>query len=174
MRSRSRPSLYKKAEQLASRQNSTPIELAEALWHAEQREPGSVAEIVRGTDLGRRKAFYLLKVWERFAEQDISKEDLVKAGWTKLAVIAKHPDEGLDKKWVDLAPEVTVIELEAAIVQKRHREKPKPSSILLRLSPAQYKVFSAVLTKFGAKPPKRGKGLTLKEQALTRALRELL
>lgn len=175
VRSRSRLSAaYKKAEELATRANAAPIELAEALWEAEQQEPGSLKRLVDNNGLGLRKAYYLLGIWERFAQQNISREVLVDAGWTKLSIIAKHPNKGNDEGWVDLAQRNTVNELEAAFLHGSPQDKPKPHSILLRLSPVQYKVFAAVLSKYGAKPPKKGKGLVNKEQALTRALRELL
>lgn len=175
MRSRSRLSAaYRKAEELATRANAAPIELAEAIWVAEQQEPGSLKRIVDNTGLGLRKAYYLLGIWERFANQNISREVLVDVGWTKLSIIAKHPNEGIDEGWVDHGQRYTAKELEAFLLQGGPQDKPKAHSILLRLTPSQYKVFAAVLPKYGAKPPKRGKGLVNKEQALTRALRDLL
>ena len=50
---------------------------------------------------------------------------------------------------------------------------PKAHSIHLRLTPRQYKVFETALLKFGAKRPKKGRGLVNKENALTKALRAL-
>jgi hypothetical protein len=172
MTSRRRSSAYRKAQGLAKCPNPTPIDLAEALWQAEQEEPGSLKAICEDTGLGTRKAYYLLEIWERFSGLNIQKRLLVDVGWTKLALMAKHSAPGMEPTWLDLAQRHTVKELEAMLKEGPH-EKLKAHSTLLRLSPSQYKVFATVLPKFGAKPPRRGKGLMNKEQALTRALRQI-
>jgi hypothetical protein len=175
VRSRSRLSAaYRKAEELATRKNAAPVELAEALWEAEQREPGGLRSLSESTGLGLRRAYYLLGIWDRFAHLHMPKWLLVDVGWTKLALVAKHSPPGMERSWLDLAQRNTVKELETAFLHGGQRDGPKAHSILLRLTPSQYKVFSAVLPKYGAKPPKKGKGLVNKELALTRALRELL
>lgn len=157
---------------LVDRPDSAPLELAEALWRAENEEKGSIARIVDETDLGRRKALYLKKVWERFAGQKIPRRLLVEVGWTKLALIESLTEPGVDLAWLDLAQRNTVKELEA-ILRGGGQDKPKSHSVLLRLSPRQYKTFASVLLQHGAKPAARGRGLRNKEAALMKAIGKL-
>lgn len=161
----------KRAKELASQQNVTPIELAGALWDAEKKTPGSLAEIIEKTKLGRRKAYYLVAVWKRFAGLNISKKTLAAVGWTKLAIVAKHAAVGEERAALDLALQTTAKDLPAVL--RGETPKRKMHSILLRLGPKNYREFAAVLQQFGATQPERGKGLVNKERALMNALRAI-
>lgn len=167
-----RSSAVGKAKQLAMVRNAAPIDLAEALWKADQTEPGSVAEIIEETGLGRRRAYYLLQVWDRFAQAGYSKAELAEVGWTKLAIVAKYLPPGMEAAGYDLAQRNTAQQL-PVILQGGSQSLPRPHSVLLRLTPSQYKLFAAVVLKHGATPAKKGKGLANKERALIRALRQL-
>lgn len=160
------------ARELVLRPDSTPLDLAEALWRAEKQKKGNIARIVEETGLGHRKALYLKKVWQRFAGQDIPRHLLVDVGWTKLALIESLTDPGADLGWLDLAQRNTVKELDA-ILRGGRQDKPKAHSVLLRLSPRQYRTFASVLLQYGAKPAAKGRGLKNKEAALIKALSEL-
>jgi len=159
----------RKAKALAQRRDSSPFDLAEALWCAEREGKGSIARIVEETGLGSRRARYLRKVWGRFAGQGIDRDLLEDVGWTKLALIESLTSPGVDPGWLDLAQRNTVKELDA-ILRGGRQDKPKAHSVLLRLSPRQYKTFASVLLQFGAKPAKKGRGLRNKEAALMKAL----
>jgi hypothetical protein len=162
-----------RAKALANQINATPIDLAEALWEAEQAKPGSVRRMIEdgATRLKYRRARYLLNVWDRFAGLNEPRDILVNAGWTKLALIARYSEPGVEEGWLELAQpgRSTAKQLEDQL--KGHSaDKPKGHSILLRLSPAQHRTFVKVLLKFGAKPARNGKGLAGKERALAKAL----
>ena len=92
-----------KAIELAERINVAPIDLAEALWKAEQRNPGCLQEIIADTGLGRRKAYYLLSIWDRFAQLGFPRGLLAEVGWTKLAIVAKYAGPGAEAGWLDLS-----------------------------------------------------------------------
>ena len=170
------PPALKRIVTLANQTNATPIALAQALWEAEQAKPGGVREIVQGggTNLKYRRARYLLQVWNRFANLDIPREALVRAGWVKLSLIARYSEPGVEAGWVELAQpgRSTAKQLEYRL-KGQLGDKPKGHSILLRLSPAQYRTFRKVLLQFGAKPAKKGAGLVGKERALTKALSQV-
>jgi hypothetical protein len=157
------------ARMLATRPNVAPLELAEALWQAEQRMPGSMKAVVAQTGLSLRKAYYLLSIWERFAALNVSQVLLAEVGWTKLAMIARICAKGDEMEALELARHTTTREL-PRILQGGRRDRPRRHSVLLRLSPTQYEVFAQALTKFGATTAKKGKGLIGKERALIKAL----
>jgi hypothetical protein len=135
-----------RAKRLAASKNSTPIDLAEALWKTERANPGTLGEIISETGLGRRKAYYLMQVWDRFADLEVPRWLLVNVGWTKLALVAKYSEPGAELGWLDLAQRNTAKELEA-VMKGGAADRPKAHSVLLRLTPTQYKVFAAVLLK---------------------------
>lgn len=161
----------RRARRLAAQPKAAPVDLAEALWKAEKARPGSLRKIVDETGLGLRKAYCLVKMWERFAHLDLSRALLAEVGWTKLTLIATYAPVGTEATWLELAKSggSTAKELESRLkgagwgAQKAH-------SVLLRLTPTQYKTFARVLQEFGARPARKGKGLVDKERALIKAL----
>ena len=155
------------------RKNSTPIDLAKALWEADQEEPGSLQAIVNKTDLGRRRAFYLKQIWARFADLDIDRSLLVDLGWKKLSLVAKWSKPGKERRGLKLAQDYTSRELEM-ILRGGTAEMAEAHSVLLWLDPPQYKVFADVLLKFGATYAGKSKALVGREEALTQALGTIL
>jgi hypothetical protein len=175
-----RPSaVLKKVLKLADSVNENRIELALALCELEEAKSGSVAELVRTRPRERRKLYYLLDVgkWLRLTRESMSRYAAI--GWTKLAILAEHasnhPAKVSARKGLTYAEQCTAKELPAVLDGAPLPEKGKKShhSIHLRLTPTQYKVFETALLKFGAKRPKKGRGLVNKENALTKALRAL-
>ena len=166
-------SALNRARRLAGRPSTASLELAEAIWKAEQARPGSLRRLVAETGLGLRKAYYLRKIWERFAHLDVSRERLAEVGWTKLTLIATYAPSGAEARWLDLATTgATAKELESRL-KGAGWGKPKAHSVLLRLSPSQYRTLAGMLQKFGARPARKGRGLVDKERALMRALERL-
>jgi hypothetical protein len=159
--------------ELAVQKNSTPIDLAEALWNADQEEPGSLQKVVNETGLGRRRAFYLKKIWGRFADLDIDRSLLVELGWKKLSLVAKYSPAGKERRGLKLAQKHTSRALEM-ILRGGTADMAEAHSVLLWLDPPQYKVFADVLLKFGATYAGRSKALVGREEALTHALGTIL
>jgi hypothetical protein len=157
------------AAELALRPHVADLELADALWRAEQAAPGSLMRVVELSGLGRRKAYYLVAIWRRFATLPVERALLAKVGWTKLAIIARQVPAGEELSALDMARTTTTRDL-PRVLRGGRRDRPKRHSVLLRLSPTQYRVFAQALAQFGAEPPKKGRGLVGKERALIRAL----
>ena len=164
----------KRARRLAEQPSSASIDLAEALWNAERAEAGSVRQLVVDTGLGSRKAYYLLKMWGRFAQLGVPREQLAEIGWTKAALIASYAPPGTEANWLGLAKTegVSVKDLEGRL-RGGGWGKPKGHSVLLQLSASQYRTFARVLQQFGAMPARKGKGLVDKERALIKALGQI-
>lgn len=171
--------LMRKIQRLAATDDS-PFELAEAVWEAralpKPPEGGrpTFADLVEITKLSRRTLNYLISVWERFGNLNISKDRLARVGWTKLAIIAEHCDPGDELQALNVAQTCTAKELPALL--KGARPRAKKRTVLLRLDERQYKVFERVLLAHGAKRPKKGRkdfALAGKEAALTKALRQI-
>lgn len=157
------------AREIARRPDVSALELAEALWRAEQLGPGSLLKVVEETGLGRRKAYYLISIWSRFASLGIAKSELAEVGWTKLAIIARHAGPNQEKGAIALGKSVTARDLPRLLMGGR-TDRPPRHSVLLSLSPTQYRIFSNILRRFGATAPRKGKGLVSKERALIKAL----
>ena len=167
----------REVEQLLAAPNENPIELAMKLTVLEEEEPGSIEEFAESGPVSRRKLYYLVNIWRTLGHLPVSQ--LAAIGWTKLSVIAPHikaHEEGEKRDALILqalsdAKNYTARELPAIL--KGEKPTPKAHYFHLRLTPRQYKVFETALLKFGAKRPKKGRGLVNKENALTKALRAL-
>jgi hypothetical protein len=157
------------AAELALRPHVADLELADALWRAERAAPGSLMRVVALSGLGRRKAYYLIAIWRRFVDLPVERAWLARIGWTKLAIIARQVPAGEEHAALEIACTTTTREL-PRVLKGGRRDRPKRHSVLLRLSPTQYRVLAQTLTQFGAQTPKTGRGLVGKERALIRAL----
>jgi hypothetical protein len=163
---------FEKALRTAKAPKLAQIELAEALWKAERQKPGSLKDIATETGMSLRKAYYLFELWDKFADLKVNRDLLVDVGWTKLAIVAKHLQPGMELAFLDLAQRNTAKEL-PAILLGGSQDLDKARSVQLRLTPTQYKTFEAVLRKFGAKSAKNGHGLVNKEKAIMRIVNKM-
>ena len=164
--------LRRRARALAVARDATPIDLAEALYEAEQAAPGAIQELIEDGVIRQRRAYYLKSIWARLVDLQIPKARLVKIGWTKLAVIVSKCPEGDELEWLQIAEEGTPA---ADLVRAaKGKDEAARHSILLRMTDAQHKVFEKALRRFGAVRGRTGRGLTKKEAALTLALKEVL
>ena len=166
--------LRKRVQALASKDDDSKIELAEALSDLRDlpRPPDgdrpTLDELVDLTELSKRAVCYLLKVWLTFSDLGIPRDRLARIGWTKLAVIAESCEPGEEEQALAIADTCTVKELPALL--KGRRRKKKPRTVQLRLTKRQHDHFETVLLAHGARRPKKGWGLSGKEKALMKAL----
>jgi hypothetical protein len=173
---RTAAALMKRAQTLAAKGDDSMIDLAEILseLRAIQKPAGgdrpTLDELASRVKLSRRTICYLIKVWQLVSDLGIPRDRLVHIGWTKMAVLAENcePEEVVDA--LDLAEAHTAKELPAAL--KGTLPKRKARTVKLRLTPRQYDKFAAVLIANGARPPKRGWGLSGMEPALMKALEQ--
>ena len=162
----------REVEQLLAAPNENPIELAMKLTVLEEEEPGSIEEFAESGPVSRRKLYYLVNIWRTLGHLPVSQ--LAAIGWTKLSVIAPHikaHEEGEKRDALILqalsdAKNYTARELPAIL--NGEQPKAKARSIHLCLTPRQYKVFAAAMSKFKAIPATRG--FSDKERAVTTAL----
>jgi len=174
---RSAAALVRKAQMLAAKRDGSMIELAEALSELRgmptppDGDRPTLDELVDLTKLSRRTIYYLLKVWQMVTDLGVPRDRLVHIGWTKIAVVAENCDPEEVKDAVDLAEVYTAKELPDAL--KGRAPKFKARTVKLRLTPRQYDQFAAVLLANGARPPKKGRGLSGMEKALMKALGQL-
>ena len=147
--------------------------LSEALQAAPAGEPsdGSLfLDEAKKQKLSRRKAYYLVEVFEAFRNLPVPKERLLNIGWTKLQMMCGY-----------MTPENYPNLLSEAEKHPVHRfreilegEWPETAKhcVLIYLFPEEYEIFCKVLKAHGAKP--RPRGLQGKEEALMKALKKLL
>jgi len=174
---RSSRALRRRVQTLATKDNTSTIELAEVLsdLRALPKPPNgdrpTLNELVALTRLSKRAVCYLLKVWRRFSSLDIPRDRLSRIGWTKLAAIAENCDSGDEQNALKLAEACVLKELPARL--KGMGAKPKARTILLRLTRRQHERFESLLLAHGARRPKKGRGISGKEKALMKALDQL-
>ncbi len=136
---------------------------------AAEGRPADREELEEITELDRRTIFYLLRVWRTFGH--LPRDQLVEIKWTKLAVIAENSSPGEAERDLALAKSCVAKELPRRL--KGGEERGKIRTVHLRLTESQYEELSTTLLANGARRPKKGWGLSGKEDALMRALRRL-
>lgn len=162
--------LFDKAMTLSKNVDDAFLELGRTLRQLLDREPQQFQEIVAKSDLGRRKAYYLVDVSRVFDPLQVSRARLKRVGWTKLAMVAKQVRQDNVDELLDLAEQNNVKELDRIM----RGEKPLGNShcVLMYFSPKQYEELEEALVHHGAR--KAGRGLVEKEKALLRMMRKAM
>jgi len=161
--------LFDKAMTLSKNVDDTFLELGRTLRQLLGRDPQLFQEIVAKSDIGRRKAYYLVDV-SRVLQ--VSRTRLKKVGWTKLMMIAKQVTQDNVDELLDLAEQNNVKELERMM----RGEKPLGDShcVLMYFSPEQYEELEEALLHYGARKAGHGRGLVEKEKALLNVIRKAM
>jgi hypothetical protein len=128
--------------------------------------PNLFHQIVQKSNLGRRKAYYLVEVSRIFDPLPVPRSRLRKIGWTKLQLIAKHVTPNNLDALLQLAEYSTAKELERAM----RGEKPLGNAhcVLMYFSPKDYAELEDMLVKHGG--VRSGRGIQNKEEALLRVV----
>jgi len=107
--------------------------------------------------LGKRKAYYLIKIYRHLRQAGITSAQLKAIGWTKARALAKVPVEDLNDEWLEKARTSTRNDLEAEIKTTYVNAETGGNETIQR------KTYRFTLT---------GDANTLVEQALTHAKEE--
>ena len=160
--------LFDKAMALSGDVDDNFLELGKALRQLQDRDPDLFHKIVAKSNLGRRKAYYVVEVSRIFDPLPVPRARLRKIGWTKLQLIAKHVDASNLEDLLKLAESENTKELK----RRMKGEKPMGNAhcVLMYFTPKQYAELEAALLKNGA--TRSGRGLVDKEEALINALRK--
>jgi len=160
--------LYDKALTLSKDVDDNFLELGKALRQVQDRDPELFHKIVAKTNLGRRKAYYVVEVSRIFDPLPIPRPRLRQIGWTKLQLIGKRLKPDNMEDLLTLAEQVNAKELE----RRLRGEKPMGNAhcVLMYLTSKQYAELEAALLKNGA--TRSGRGIVDKEKALINALRK--
>src|SRR5271165_5503753 len=161
--------LYDKAMGLSKDVEDNFLELGKSLRQLQDRDPDLFQQIVQKSNLGRRKAYYLVEVSRIFDPLPIPRSRLGKIGWTKLQLIAKHVTPNNLDVLLQLAEDSTAKELERAM----RGEKPLGNAhcVLMYFSTKDYAALEDALVKHGG--ASRGRGIQNKVEALIRLVRHV-
>jgi hypothetical protein len=164
--------IFDKALAMSKNVEDNFLDLGRQLRQLLDRDPEKFQEIIAKSDLGRRKAYYLVEVSKTFDPLPISRARLKKLGWTKLQIIGKHVTKENVEELVKLAEEMNGKALERHM---KTGETPIKNArwVLLFFSPEQYAELEEALLANGAKKnPKGSRGLEGKEDALVTIIRK--
>jgi len=163
--------IYEKALMMSKNVEDNFLDLGRQLRQLQDREPELFQKIVESSDLGLRKAYYLVEISKTFDPLPISRARLRKLGWTKCQMIGKHVTKDNVEEMVELAENTSV-----KILERQLRGEPSMKNahcVLMYFSTMQYAEFEQALLKNGAQRGKgKSRGLQNKEEALIRALRK--
>jgi hypothetical protein len=146
------------------------LELGRSLRQLQDRDPELFAKIVSKTDVGRRKAYYLVEVSRTFEPLPVPRSRLKKIGWTKLQLIGKHVDASNLDEMLSLAETNNAKELQRHL--KGEKPRGKTHCMAMYFIPEEYELVEAMLTKYGAKKTSPH-GMLKKEEGLLNALGKL-
>jgi hypothetical protein len=161
--------LYEKAKEMASDVEDTFLDLGRMLRQLLDRDPELFQKIVQQTNLGRRKAYYLVEVSQAFDPLQVSRPRLKKLGWTKCALIAKHVNQDNVEEMLELAESMNSKQLERKLKGKTPINN--AACVLMYFSKQQFKELEQALEKYGGTVTPRG--IQNKEEALMRMIRTM-
>ena len=161
--------LYEKALDLSKDFDDNFLDLAKALRQLLDRDPEKFRDVWMTSNIGRRKAYYLIEVSRVFDPLPAPKSRLKKIGWTKLQIIGKHVTKDNVAAMLDLAEQHTAKELES--LMRGEKLSNTAHCVLMYFSPKQYELLERVLLKNGGQ--RSGRGILDKEAALITALKKL-
>jgi hypothetical protein len=159
--------LYAKALRLSSNVDDNFLELARSLRHLLDRDPELFRKVIEKTNLGSRKAYYLVNISKWFEGAPIGKARLRQLGWTKLQIIGPHINDGDAEELVGLAESNTTAQLRA--VMKGEKPPANAHCMLMYFSPKDFTIVADALAKHGG--VRSGRGILHKEEALLRFIK---
>lgn len=162
--------LYDKALTMSGNVEDNFLELGRSLRQLLARDPELFKQVVEKSDLGRRKAYYLVEVSAAFDPLKFSRTRLSKLGWSKLQILARHVKQDNIEELVKLAENATNRQLERLMAGEAPMKNAR--CVLLYFSPKQYDELETALLHHGGK--RAGRGIVDKEKALISVVRKVL
>jgi hypothetical protein len=163
--------LYDKAMALSADVEDNFLELGRSLRQLLDGDADLFQQIVDKTNLGRRKAYYLVEVSRIFDPLPVLRARLRRIGWIKLQLIGKHVTPSNLEDLLQLAEATPSKELE----RQMRGEEPLGNAhcVLMYFSPKDFELLEETLIEHGpTRVPHRRGGLQGKEKALIAALKE--
>ena len=145
------------------------LDLGKSLRQLLDRDPDMFKKVVDATDLGTRKAYYLVNISNWFDPLAVSKKRLLAIGWTKLEKIGKHVTKQNVDELLTLAETSNVKQLEAHM--RGETPPTNAACVLMYFDQKNYKLLEDVLVQHGG-GKRSGRGIENKEEALVRVLRK--
>jgi hypothetical protein len=161
--------LYDKSMDLAKDVDDNFLDLARTLRQLYDRDRDLLKKVWEKTNLGSRKAYYLVNIDRWFGKLPVGKGRLKAIGWTKLQVIGPFVNEQNLEELLGLAENNTVEQLKA--LMKGEEPITNAHCVLMYFSPKQYEQLETVLLSHGGS--RSGRGILNKENALMKALSKL-
>ena len=161
--------IYEKSLDLAKNVEDNFLDLAKSLRQLTDRDPDLVKRVWEKTNLGSRKAYYLVNIDRWFSGLPVGKARLKEIGWTKLQIIGPTINASNCEELLSMAENNTAAQLKALV----KGEKPITNAhcVLMYFTPKQYAELEDVLLKNGG--TRSGRGILDKESALLNALHKL-
>ena len=161
--------LFDKAMALSSEAiDQTFLDLGKTLRTLLDRDPELFRQVVEKTDLGSRKAYYLVNISRVFEPLPIPRARVLALGWTKLERISRSITKDNWQELIELAEKNNVKQIEAVV--KGDKPQTNAHCFLAYFEPKDYKLMEELLVQNGSK--KTGRGLIDKEAAMMRIFRK--
>jgi hypothetical protein len=143
--------LYDKALELSDNVPANFLELGEALAQLYDLDPELFRQLAAKSNMGLRRAYYLIEVSRTVEALAIPRDQLGKIGWPKLQLIANHLTPSTLDALLPLAEQSTVNDLEHRL---RGWKKPAGNAhcVLMYFSPKSYEELEKTLVSTDAAP----------------------
>lgn len=165
---------YKKALALAGEGDF--LELGQSLYGLKKDRPELFRRFLQEAQIGSRKAYHLVAIWEWSRKHRLPRGQLLEAKWTKLRVIRDHmaqADGGTIsrdqvKEWVQAAAGGCTVHQLRTIMAGGKTEKAR--CVLLYFTSTQYQTYEAAILANGGRKRSKGRGLFDQEKAILRLI----
>ena len=162
--------LYGRAKDLSRDFDDKFLDLVKTLSQLKKQSPDMFHKLYQKTNLGRRKAYYLVEVYEAFRGLPVPRSKLKEVGWTKLQLLGKFVTKDNVLELLKTAKELSSKQLIAYLKGEELDEN--AHCVLMYFDTKQYQVLEEVLLAHGG--AKSGRGVVNKEDALITALKKLV
>jgi len=154
--------LIQQVQQLSPKFDEAFLQLGRVLARLQSEEPHAFKGAVQAANLGSRKTYYLLDIERAFRDLDVTDEQLMEVGWTKLGMLAKKVNPQNVDQLLERAAELTSRQL--AELLRGEEPTGDTRTVMLTFNEADYDRIEPVLRHFGAQ--RSGRGLVDKEKAI--------
>lgn len=161
--------LASKVENMSKAIDENFLELAKSLRELQDQDADEFTRVVGNSQLGKRKAYYLVSIDRTFSKIPVPKARLKKIGWTKLNVLTRAINKSNYAELLKAAESMTAKELDAHL-SGRPVPTEKKKAFLAYLSPEDYEHLAKAFARVGGVRYQRGwsnKGAALAALAKT-------
>lgn len=116
------PNLSSLSKTVANAMSKDFLTLARRLRDVQDFDPDIFPQVIKAAGIGKRRAYALIQIDNRFRKLDFDRDRLLGVGWAKAVILARHIDQENCEKLLGFAEEHTVHDLAVLLSPKQSKK----------------------------------------------------